>query len=175
LYGSLNPENPQPNLIFNIRNEDNSAINWSQFTWSPLFKRQYKLKVALVNGAATLVPDSVSHAYDAGVDPCIGTNQVWPTPSPRYIVLAAWKQGLTFRNTPWQPTPYVTWVGKGKKFYARVHYVGMPQFLIGGADPAFGGIDVSDYPSATGQGVAAAGQTTSFRMDYKVWGIGGWK
>jgi len=48
----------------------------------------------------------------------------------------------------------------------------MPQFLTEGP-VQFGGI--GDLPaSMQGQALAVTSQQTSFRMDYKVWAIGGW-
>jgi len=193
LYGLLNPDYEEPSVPVLIRNEDNSPIHWGEFTWHPLYKRQYQLKVALVDGVAKLVPGTTQN-YDGGVDPCQEKQKIWPTPtSGRYLVTAKGGGALPgFSETLWHPGPFVTWKSKGKKFYAVLQYSGMPVFHVGcvsggGVDPSircdpFGaGLDVGNYPDAAtarqyvGKGVAQAGQKTPFRMDYKVWGIGGWK
>ena len=171
IYGLLNPDNPLPDNPLHMRNEDNAGLVWAQFTSSPLWKRQYSARIGLANATGNAVTDNLKLITDPGVDPCQNDASIWPTPSvDHFIVTADWSAEPRFRETNWKPGPRVSLVTSGKKVYARLRYVGMPRFLLGGADPQWGGIDTPN--SLDGELVSSVSQKTGFEAAYKVWALG---
>jgi len=171
IYGLLNPNNPLPDNPLHLRNEDGAGLVWAQFTSKPLWKRQYSAVIGLANTTGKAVADQPHPINDPGVDPCSNDELIWPTPSVNhFLVTADWGAEPRFRETIWEPRPRVSIVTSGRKVYARLHYVGMPRFLMVGADPQWGGIDAPTEQD--GHLVSSTAQKTSFEAAYKVWALG---
>lgn len=172
LYGALNPLHPLPDNPIHLRNMDNAGMTWSQFTGSPLWKKQYGTKIGLANGKAVFNP--LAAITDPGVDPCPNDAMIWPTPTgDHFIVTADHGAEPRFRETNWKPRPRVTLHASGKKVYARIYYTGMPKFYVGGADPKWGGIDTPNHLDGDlVSSVVGPANKTPFHVDYKVWALG---
>lgn len=169
LYGALDPNNPLPDHPLHLRNEDGAGIDWDQFRSPARWKRQYRTTIGLADGKA--VADQPTPINDPGVDPCADDPIRWPTPSvTKFIVTADHGVEPRFRETDWTPRPRVSIVTQGTKVYARLRYFGFPRFLVGGADPQWGGIDTPN--NLDGHLVSSASQKTSFEASYKVWALG---
>lgn len=167
IFGLFDPTKPTAGV--HLRNEDTTPVDWSTFHNEALWKRQYRTRVGIKDGKTLFDPPTP--IIDPGVDPCSNDPVRWPVASNGTFIVDVPPLGeISPMQLPWKPTPKVTLVAKGRKIYARLSYTGMPQFLLGGADPQFGGIDVPD--EWNGELVANRFQTTTLRADYKVWALG---
>lgn len=168
IYGLLNRDQPSPYPL-HLRNEDGATIDWSNFGQPASWKRQYAARARIKNGKVEA--ELLNAINDPGVDPCPDLDIMWPVASNGTFIVDVPPTGeFSPMQFKWKPRPKVTIVVRGKKIYAQLAYVGMPQFLLGGADPQWGGIAVPD--EWEGDLVAARFQTTPMRAAYKVWALG---